>query len=349
MGIYEQGALCLVGYMASNDTNRSFWTSFAELFGVDEDEAKPLALAPFVIALFVVLFFRINGCEDSKNAVALALAAEGEAAAKNASLDTDGDGVPDINDHCLSVAANTPSGCPSDTDGDGVIDTQDKCPEVFGSGKDGCNPPKPVQVSDRDGDGVSDRNDRCPDIVGTGKDGCRLDRDGDGVFDPNDQCPNVAGDDRGCPRDTDADGVPDAADDCPNRKGTIEKAGCPEVVISASERGALELAVKNVEFKTASATLTKSSLALVDKVADILLNHPELQLSIEGHTDNVGDAGRNQALSKRRADSCLKRMVSRGIAPERIRSAGLGQTRPIVPNDTEVNRRKNRRVEFTLR
>lgn len=323
--------------MQSHSGFRSRWASFAQFFGMDEDEAKALALAPLVISLFAVLFFRINGCDDSEQAAAAAAAVE-------PMLDTDGDGVFDVNDGCPTIVANTTSGCPSDADGDGVLDKDDKCPNVHGTQSDGCQP-----APDSDGDGVVDTSDQCPKLAGNMANGCKSDRDGDGVFDDEDGCPEVVGDDRGCPRDADGDGVPDTADACPSRKGLKEKAGCPGVNLSANEREALELAVKSVKFKTASATLTQASVALVDRVADVLLNHPELKLTVEGHTDNVGAPDRNLALSKRRAEACVQRIVARGIPASRITAVGFGQSKPVVPNDSPANRKRNRRVEFELR
>jgi outer membrane protein OmpA-like peptidoglycan-associated protein len=69
---------------------------------------------------------------------------------------------------------------------------------------------------------------------------------------------------------------------------------------------------------------------------------------IEGHTDDVGKDELNKRLSLQRAGSVMEYLVSRGIAPKRIVTAGYGKNRPIVPNVTPENRAKNRRVELTL-
>lgn len=339
IGIYQQSALAYDRRMALESRQSVSWAAFAAALGLKEDEAKAFALTPLVIAVFAVLFFRINGCGEGLEPNNSLAAVSGQVTAL---ADSDGDGVFDETDRCVNVPAATASGCPSDADGDGVLDTVDRCPTDFGRGADGCAP-------DEDGDGVPDEVDRCPSRAAPTESGCPSDRDGDGVYDPDDRCPDAEGDDDGCPPDSDGDGVPDAIDECPKREGLMANAGCPEVVLTAPEQELLELAVKHVEFETASATLTQASAELVDQVAALLQARPELQLTVEGHTDNQGDPERNLALSRRRAESCASRIVSNGVLRDRVKTAGFGQSRPIAPNDTPANRRKNRRVEFQIR
>ena len=150
--------------------------------------------------------------------------------------DTDGDGVPDIEDACPGVAGKAMfRGCP-DSDNDGVIDSKDKCPNEAGPiATDGC----PINVDngsmsdapDADGDGVSDDNDNCPNLPGDPATfGCpNVDTDGDGVVDAMDNCPNSAGLERfgGCP-DSDGDGVSDDKDACPSIVGLARFSGCPD-------------------------------------------------------------------------------------------------------------------------
>jgi OmpA-OmpF porin, OOP family len=86
----------------------------------------------------------------------------------------------------------------------------------------------------------------------------------------------------------------------------------------------------------------------LDRVVRIMKETPALKIEVRGHTDNIGDASYNQKLSERRADAVAEYMIKQGISPVRIRSKGFGETKPLVPNDTEKNRAKNRRTEFTF-
>jgi RNA polymerase sigma-70 factor (ECF subfamily) len=72
------------------------------------------------------------------------------------------------------------------------------------------------------------------------------------------------------------------------------------------------------------------------------------KLRIEGHTDNVGDDGMNLKLSEGRAKAVREALTKRGVDGDRLETAGLGETRPIAPNDTPGGRQKNRRVEFII-
>ncbi|MFN3873714.1 MAG: OmpA family protein [Ignavibacterium sp.] len=77
-----------------------------------------------------------------------------------------------------------------------------------------------------------------------------------------------------------------------------------------------------------------------------LKNYPGMVVEISGHTDNVGSRKSNVELSIRRANAVKEWLVKRGIEPERIQTKGYGPDRPVVPNDSEENKRKNRRIEF---
>ncbi len=69
-------------------------------------------------------------------------------------------------------------------------------------------------------------------------------------------------------------------------------------------------------------------------------------VEISGHTDNVGSRKSNIELSIRRANAVKDWLVKRGIEPERIQTKGYGPDRPVAPNNSEENKRKNRRIEF---
>ncbi len=255
--------------------------------------------------------------------------------------DYDKDGVTDAEDEC-PTDFGTVRGCP-DADGDGIADKADKCPTEVGTAENkGCPGPR-----DSDGDGIPDDKDLCPTIAGSNN-GCP-DTDGDGIADNFDKCPTVAGlpDNSGCPeKDTDGDGLPDKLDKCPTMAGLASNSGCPQIKQETKER--LAFATKAVQFETAKAVLKNQSFAILDELIGILREYPDYKLSISGHTDEVGEDARNLVLSMERAKACADYLIFKGIQPERLRTAGFGEVRPIASNRTVSGRELNRRVEFEL-
>lgn len=83
-------------------------------------------------------------------------------------------------------------------------------------------------------------------------------------------------------------------------------------------------------------------------LAASLHKYPGSDLLIVGHTDQVGSAGYNQALSERRAAAAANYLVAQGVKPTRVATRGMGETDPIAPNDTELGRQTNRRVEVAI-
>jgi outer membrane protein OmpA-like peptidoglycan-associated protein len=252
--------------------------------------------------------------------------------------DADGDGINDNEDHCPDLPGKAEmNGCP-DSDDDGVSDDEDECPESAGN-------PRLKGCPDTDADGVPDKDDECPEIAGpAATKGCP-DRDGDGFNDGDDKCPGIAGTFNGCP-DTDGDGVSDDLDRCPTQAGEAANSGCPEIKQEVQER--LEYAARAVRFQTGSEKLKEESYIVLSEVAGIMRQYPDYDLTISGHTDNVGSDVTNLALSKRRAEACRKFIVATGINESRISSAGFGESRPVADNATADGRRINRRVEFGL-
>ncbi len=235
---------------------------------------------------------------------------------------------------------------PVDTDGDGIIDTEDACPAVFGLARyKGC------PIPDTDKDGINDEEDKCPTVAGTAKyNGCPVpDTDKDGINDEEDKCPTVAGVARynGCPvPDTDGDGVNDEEDKCPTVAGTKENNGCPEVSKEVVTK--MEYAAKRIFFVTGSAKLSSKSDAALNEVTKILSDDPNLKLSIEGHTDNVGKAEYNKTLSDKRANSVKTYLQNKGVTESRLTATGFGMDVPVADNKTAAGRAKNRRVELKL-
>lgn len=267
-------------------------------------------------------------------------------------VDSDRDGVPDDADACPNTPADEyvdGRGCvpPKDSDNDGVFDPNDRCPNtpegvtVDGTG---CQP-------DTDRDGVYDVNDRCPNTpagVRVNAEGCPLDTDGDGVNNDMDRCPNtpagVQVDATGCAPDADRDGVPDAVDACPNTRAGVrlDARGC-EVIF---EEGTTNIVLEGVTFNTGSAVLTSASNAVLDRVAQALLNNPTVRVEVQGHTDNTGSVAGNNRISTARANSVRTYLIRRGVPAARLTARGYGPSQPKADNSTPAGRAQNRRVEL---
>ena len=263
--------------------------------------------------------------------------------------DSDGDGVPDIGDQCPNTPAGTKvdeKGCELDSDKDGVVDSKDICPNTpIGTRVDanGCE-------LDSDKDGVVDSKDICPNTpTGTRVDanGCELDSDKDGVVNSGDACPDTAlgtpVDPKGCPvlTDADGDGVADNIDLCPQSKPgeKVGPTGCAAAEV---------ISLEGVNFEKGSDLLLPESMVILDTVAATLMRNPEVFVEVAGHTDNVGDAGKNKKLSQKRADAVAQYLVTKGVVAANLRTEGYGPNNAVGDNKTPEGRAMNRRVELRL-
>lgn len=106
---------------------------------------------------------------------------------------------------------------------------------------------------------------------------------------------------------------------------------------------------KQVHFQHNSADILPDSMALIEEIADVLRSHPELvTVEIQGHTDNTGEPGYNQRLSQERAEAVRQALIDVGVQADRMVPKGYGQDRPLVPNVSDLNRAKNRRVQLII-
>jgi outer membrane protein OmpA-like peptidoglycan-associated protein len=188
---------------------------------------------------------------------------------------------------------------------------------------------------DRDADGVADDEDACPDI----SEDRDADRDSDG-------CPEE-------PMDSDVDGVPDSEDLCPAGKETIngidDGDGCPDtgdarVIYDDGKFTVLEA----IHFETGQAQIKQESHGLLDQVALMIKANPDLQVRVEGHTDDTGPRETNMRLSDARAAAVRQHLVNKGVSPQRLTSKGYGPDKPLINETTPAARAKNRRVEFIV-
>lgn len=101
-----------------------------------------------------------------------------------------------------------------------------------------------------------------------------------------------------------------------------------------------------INFGTGKSDIKSESQKIIDQIAEMLKSNPTLKISIEGHTDNVGNSQSNQTLSENRAKAVMNAIISKGNDKTRLLSKGWGQTKPIEDNKTEDGKAKNRRVEI---
>jgi outer membrane protein OmpA-like peptidoglycan-associated protein len=106
--------------------------------------------------------------------------------------------------------------------------------------------------------------------------------------------------------------------------------------------------LNNIFFVQSKAVLLESSYPELSRLVTILTENPTMEIELSGHTDNLGSAGLDQKLSEERAKTVKDYLVSKGISPNRITWKGYGGTKPVAGNDTEENRKKNRRVELKI-
>ena len=124
---------------------------------------------------------------------------------------------------------------------------------------------------------------------------------------------------------------------------TITKVKAADIAKDLTTQGK---SVLYINFDVDKATMNKEGLAVVSEIAEALESEKSLNISIEGHTDNTGEAQHNKKLSTQRANAVQEALVQQGIAASRLTSTGFGAEKPLVGNTSEENKAKNRRVEL---
>ena len=207
-------------------------------------------------------------------------------------------------------------------------------------------PPPPVAVVapvlvcsdgvDNDGDGlidfpadpgctaVDDVDETDPPQCSDGKD-----NDGDGLVDfPSD---------KGCAAADDKDETNPCNTSETGEKISLRGCGTGDVIV-----------LRGVNFEFDKSNLTANAKTILDDVAEELSAHPEIKIELGGHTDAKGSNEYNQSLSEQRAASVVGYLASKGLAKERMRSAGYGESSPVADNETDEGRELNRRVELKI-
>lgn len=297
--------------------------------------------------------------------------------------DSDEDGIFDSEDNCVETpnpdqedldGDGIGDACDDDIDGDGILNDDDNCPLVVNPDQldtdgdgigDACS-------DDIDGDGIVDSEDNCvetpnpdqSDIDGDGiGDACDDDIDGDGILNEDDNCvetPNPGQEDVDedgagdvCDDDIDGDNILNDVDECPyepeNINGFEDQDGCPDeetLVVVTEEQ--IEI-TEQIQFQLDSAEIRgERSYEILRQVGQVLIENPEINVRVEGHTDSQGSSSYNERLSQARAESVVEFLVQYGVDAGRMEAVGRGESQPIDTNDTAAGRLNNRRVEFDI-
>jgi outer membrane protein OmpA-like peptidoglycan-associated protein len=134
--------------------------------------------------------------------------------------------------------------------------------------------------------------------------------------------------------------------EAPVVEGSKEVKEEPVVVVKKVE--APKDAVEQLKEDVKAGKNVENSAADLDIALGLLQELPELTIEISGHTSSEGNEGHNMTLSQKRADAVKNWLVSKGISADRMTTIGMGSTENIAENDTEENREKNRRIEFSI-
>jgi outer membrane protein OmpA-like peptidoglycan-associated protein len=120
-----------------------------------------------------------------------------------------------------------------------------------------------------------------------------------------------------------------------------------DIVLEPLNKDRYEI-LNNIFFETGRFELEEKSKTELEKLVKLLKLNPMLRLEISGHTDDVGKDAENLALSRKRAQAVGDYLVAAGVSAQRIKTEGYGKTRPFMPNTSDENRRRNRRIEVRI-
>lgn len=107
-----------------------------------------------------------------------------------------------------------------------------------------------------------------------------------------------------------------------------------------------KIVASGIRFDSGKATLKPESMGIINEMVELMNDHPDLKISIEGHTDSDGEESANQILSEERAITVMNTMEALGISPDRLSTKGFGESKPVDINSSAEGKANNRRVEF---
>ena len=201
---------------------------------------------------------------------------------------------------------------------DGVAVTDDVCSATSAKGASSKKAALNAEKTDSDGDGIFSDVDKCPDQP--------EDKD---AFEDEDGCPDP---------DNDKDGILDTVDQCPQEPENINKVkdedGCPDKD-APEELAGLYGVIEGVTFKRRKAVLVKSSEAELNKIYDVLKDHPNLKIEIAAHTTAKGPKRRRKKLSSDRAETIKWYLVAKGLNLDMLVAKGYGSDEPLNGKPTE--------------
>jgi outer membrane protein OmpA-like peptidoglycan-associated protein len=186
--------------------------------------------------------------------------------------------------------------------------------------------------NDSDGDGLSDEEE-----AKIGTDPNNPDTDGDGLLD-GEEVEEYKTDPKN--PDTDGGGVNDGIE----VKNGADPLDADDDILSIAPGE--KLILRGIEFETNKATITPRSERILGYALRAMKAAPDMNVEIVGHTDDRGDRDYNLQLSLDRSVSVKNWLVGNGISEDRITTRGAGPDEPLVPNTSDANRQRNRRVEF---
>jgi outer membrane protein OmpA-like peptidoglycan-associated protein len=125
------------------------------------------------------------------------------------------------------------------------------------------------------------------------------------------------------------------------------------VVLDRLEKNKI-FVLNNIYFDLDKSDIRPDAAAELDKLVDLLTDNPEIKIEMSSHTDSIASNSYNLQLSQRRAESTVRYLISKGIAPDRLVAKGYGEEKPIARNtnpdgtDNPEGRQRNRRTEFKI-
>lgn len=121
------------------------------------------------------------------------------------------------------------------------------------------------------------------------------------------------------------------------------------LAVAQIDRGVMVWLPDNILFEFGKADIDEREAApYLDRIAQLLKDKTNRPIVLEGHSDSVGNDAVNLALSEKRAQNVRNALLARGLPADRLTARGYGKSRPLAPNDTELGRKLNRRVELII-